>query len=59
MVWDRSWMVRHPVLGPQIQRWGRPLFPAVLIGLGIMVLAESGSLRLLTGGRHSPDKTTT
>jgi cadmium resistance protein CadD (predicted permease) len=47
-----AWMVRHPVLGPQIRRWGRPLFPAVLIGLGIMVLAESGSFHLLAGARH-------
>lgn len=47
-----AWIVRHPVLGPQIRRWGRPLLPAVLIGLGVMVLAESGSFRLLAGARH-------
>ena len=47
-----AWLVRHPIFGPPIRRWGRPLLPAVLIGLGILVLIESGSLRLLTGGRN-------
>jgi len=47
-----AWMVGHPVIGPQIRRWGRPLLPAVLIGLGMMVMAESGSFRLLAGGGH-------
>jgi cadmium resistance protein CadD (predicted permease) len=47
-----AWLVRHPFFGPQIRRWGRPLLPVVLIGLGLLVLAESGSFRLLTSGRN-------
>jgi cadmium resistance protein CadD (predicted permease) len=47
-----AWLVRHPIFGPRIRHWGRPLLPVVLIGLGILVLAESGSFRLLAGGRN-------
>jgi cadmium resistance protein CadD (predicted permease) len=46
-----AWLVHHPVFGPPIRRWGRPLLPAVLIGLGILVLIESGSLHLLASWR--------
>jgi cadmium resistance protein CadD (predicted permease) len=47
--WIAAEIVRHPILGPPIRRWGRPLLPVVLMGLGTMVLIESGSLLLLIG----------
>jgi cadmium resistance protein CadD (predicted permease) len=50
--WIAAEIVRHPVFGPPIRRWGRVLLPTVLIGLGVVVLIESGSLGLLTGGRN-------
>jgi cadmium resistance protein CadD (predicted permease) len=50
--WIAAEIVRHPILGPPIRRWGRPLLPAVLIGLGTLVLIESGSLRLIIHWRN-------
>jgi cadmium resistance protein CadD (predicted permease) len=46
--WIATEIVRHPILGAPIRYWGRRLLPVVLIGLGIMVLIDSGSLRLFT-----------
>jgi cadmium resistance protein CadD (predicted permease) len=47
--WVAAEVVRHPVLGPPIRRWGRPLLPVVLIGLGTLVLVESGAFHLILG----------
>jgi cadmium resistance protein CadD (predicted permease) len=47
--WIAAEIVRHPILGPPLRHWGRPLLPAVLIGLGTLVLIESGTLRLIIG----------
>ena len=49
-----TWLVRHPVFGPPIRRWGSALLPALLIGLGVTVMVESGSFRLLLIGRSQP-----
>jgi cadmium resistance protein CadD (predicted permease) len=37
----------HPRLGAPIRRYGPQVVPFVLIGLGIMILAEAGSVALL------------
>jgi cadmium resistance protein CadD (predicted permease) len=41
------WMVKHPLLGAPICRYGHRVVPFVLIGLGVLVLYEAGSFRLL------------
>lgn len=40
-------LVRHPAVGPPIRRIGRYALPVVLIGLGILIIAEAGTLNLL------------
>ena len=39
--------VRHPALGPPIRRIARYALPVVLIGLGILILAEADTLSLI------------
>jgi cadmium resistance protein CadD (predicted permease) len=34
-------MVQHPRLGTHIRRYGRVLLPFVLIGLGLVILADT------------------
>ena len=41
-------LVNHPRLGDPIRRYGRVVAPSVLVGLGIFILVDSGSLRLLS-----------
>ncbi|TGD96319.1 cadmium resistance transporter [Methylobacterium nonmethylotrophicum] len=43
------WLVHHPALGSPIRRIGRVATPVVLIGIGVMVLAEAGTLSLIIG----------
>jgi len=40
-------MVNHPKLGVPIRRYGHRVAPIVLIGLGILILYQAGSLGLL------------
>jgi cadmium resistance protein CadD (predicted permease) len=40
-------LVNHPRLGSPIRRYGQFLSPFVLIGLGVLILYQSGSLELL------------
>lgn len=40
-------LVRHPALGPPIRHIGRYALPVVLIGLGLLVLAEANTLDLI------------
>ena len=40
-------MVNHPKLGAPIRRYGHRVAPIVLIGLGILILYQAGSFRLL------------
>ena len=35
------WLVRHPVAGAPLRRWGPPLVPWVLIALGAWILADA------------------
>ena len=41
------WFVTHPQLGAPIRRYGHWGVPFVLIGLGVMVLYEADSIRLI------------
>lgn len=41
------WLTRRSAIARPIARYGRTLMPFVLIGLGIYILTESGSLQLL------------
>jgi cadmium resistance protein CadD (predicted permease) len=40
-------MVNHPKLGAPIRRYGHRVAPIVLVGLGILILYQAGSLALL------------
>jgi cadmium resistance protein CadD (predicted permease) len=40
-------IVNHPKLGAPIRRYGHPVAPIVLIGLGFLILFQSGSVGLL------------
>jgi len=39
--------VNHPKLGSPIRRYGHRVAPVVLIGLGLLILYQAGSFRLL------------
>lgn len=41
------WLVNHPALGVPLRRYGPITLPFILIGLGILILYESGTLHLL------------
>jgi len=41
------WLVRHPTAGYPIRRYGHIFLPFLLIGLGLIVLSDAGSLDLL------------
>jgi len=43
-----SWLVRHPALGPPLNRYGHRVVPFILIGLGFLILLEAGSFELLS-----------
>lgn len=38
----------HPWIAPVLSRYGKPLVPFVLISLGLFILIESGTLKLLS-----------
>jgi cadmium resistance transport/sequestration family protein len=38
------WLVNHPTIGAVIRRYGRRVLPFVLIGLGIAILLEAGTI---------------
>jgi cadmium resistance protein CadD (predicted permease) len=40
-------MVSHPKMGKPIRRYGHRVAPLVLIGLGILILDQAGSMKLL------------
>jgi cadmium resistance protein CadD (predicted permease) len=40
------WLVQHPALGPPVRRYGRRALPIVLIGLGVWILYEAGTINL-------------
>lgn len=41
------WLTRHPTLAKFLTRYGNALVPFVLIGLGVYILIESGTYKLL------------
>jgi cadmium resistance transport/sequestration family protein len=43
------WMVRHPRLGAPFRRYGHIIVPLVLIGLGILIIHNAGSIPSLLG----------
>jgi len=50
------WMVSHPKLGAPLRRYGHIFAPLVLIGLGILIVYNAGSIPSLLGAvyrRHS------
>lgn len=40
-------LVRHPAVGPPMRRIGRYALPVVLIGLGVLIISEAGTLEVL------------
>lgn len=43
------YLARHPAIAPILSRYGNVFVPYVLIGLGLFILLENGSYRLLSG----------
>lgn len=41
------WLVHHPALGAPIRRYGHRTTPFILIGLGILILYQAGTLNLI------------
>lgn len=41
------YLARHPAVSPILTRYGKAIVPFVLIGLGVFILLENGSYRLL------------
>ena len=46
------WLVRHPALGAPIRRCSHRVTPLVLIGIGVLIMFESGSFGLLIRLAH-------
>lgn len=42
-----DYLARHPALAPILSRYGQAIVPYVLIGLGLFILIENGTYRLL------------
>lgn len=43
------WLVNHPTIGAPIRRYGRIATPLILIGLGVLIIVESGVIGALSG----------
>ncbi|MFH6785610.1 cadmium resistance transporter [Methylobacterium sp. MA0201] len=43
------WLVHHPALGAPIRRIGRFATPVVLVGIGVMVMVEAGTVSWVMG----------
>ena len=41
------WLVHHPALGAPLRRYGHRTVPFILIGFGVLILYEAGTLRLI------------
>ena len=46
------WIVHHPSFGKPVRRYGHRAAPLVLIGIGVSIMYEAGTLGLLFHGRH-------
>ena len=44
-----AWLVDHPLLGAPIRRYGSALLPLILLAIGVSVIANNDTLRLLSG----------
>ncbi|MBC8747874.1 cadmium resistance protein CadD (predicted permease) [Paraburkholderia sp. WC7.3g] len=45
-----AWLVDHPLLGAPIRRYGSALLPLILLAIGVSVIVNNDTLRLLFGG---------
>ncbi|KXU86606.1 cadmium transporter [Paraburkholderia monticola] len=45
-----AWLVDHPLLGAPIRRYGSALLPLILLAIGVSVIVNNDTLRLLSGG---------
>jgi cadmium resistance protein CadD (predicted permease) len=43
------WLTRHPTIGAPVRRYTRLLMPFVFIALGVFILYQAGTMKLLTG----------
>lgn len=43
------WLVEHPLLGAPIRRYGTALLPLILLVIGISVIAQNDTLRIVFG----------
>jgi cadmium resistance protein CadD (predicted permease) len=41
------WLVHHPALGAPLRRYGHRAVPFILIGLGLLILYQAGTLNLI------------
>jgi len=46
------WLVFHSAFGAEIRRYGNRINPFVLIGLGVMIMFEAGSIGLVLRLNH-------
>jgi cadmium resistance protein CadD (predicted permease) len=44
-----AWLVDHPLLGAPIRRYGSALLPLILLAIGVSVIVNNDTLRLLSG----------
>ena len=44
-----GWLVDHPLLGAPIRRYGSALLPLILVAIGVSVIVNNDTLRLLFG----------
>lgn len=43
------WLVKHPLLGAPIRRYGTALLPPILVAIGVSVIAQNDTLRIIFG----------
>ena len=45
-------IVQHPTLGAPLRRYGHHVSPLILMGIGLLIMYEAGSFRLIIHGAH-------
>ena len=43
------WLVKHPLLGAPIRRYGTALLPLILVVIGVSVIAQNDTPRIIFG----------
>lgn len=43
------WLVKHPLLGAPVRRYGEALLPLILLTIGVSVIAQNDTLRIVFG----------